>query len=142
MTSPRIDQIQTALASTLGRIPGVVTYAYRPKLPNYAQGLIIVGDYSSTRDTFSPQYTYLFDLEVYAVETPPDYGQIFLSQMMSPVGSNSIERALLADPTLGGVVDDVAIEPFIFTVTHAAMTDVAINGIEFLRIIRPIEVYA
>ena len=150
MANPTVDQIQQALSDTLSRIPGVVAYPYMPRLFNYTQALILVADYSTSRDSFAPQYTYLFDLQVHCLSSPPDYGQIMLARLMSPSGTESIERVLLQDPTLGGVVDDVAIEPFLFTAAHAAMTWLQLNngsgsassGIEFVRLIRPIEIYA
>ena len=101
MANPTVDQIQQALSDTLSRIPGVVAYPYMPRLFNYTQALILVADYSTSRDSFAPQYTYLFDLQVHCLSSPPDYGQIMLARLMSPSGTESIERVLLQDPTLG-----------------------------------------
>jgi len=131
VANPTVDQIQQALADTLSRIPGVVAYPYMPRLFNYTQALILVADYSTSRDSFAPQYTYLFDLQVHCLSSPPDYGQIMLARLMSPSGTESIERVLL-------------------TAAHAAMTWLQLNngsgsgssGIEFVRLIRPIEIYA
>jgi hypothetical protein len=142
MASPRIDSIQAALATTLSRIPSVSAYGYVPRTFNYTQAIIVVQNYSSQRDTFVPQYTYTFDLEIYCLAQVPDYGQIMLAQLMSPTGPNSIEGTLMNDPTLGGVVDDVAVEPYQFTAAHAAMTWKMLGDIEFVQLIRPIEVYA
>jgi hypothetical protein len=57
-----------------------------------------------------------------------DAGQINLLSMLDPTLATSVEQALIADPTLGGLVDDLAVVNEFPTGYREYVADTAING--------------
>lgn len=105
--------IRQQLAMTIqdGIDEAVNVYPYLPGSPAFPCIVITpAADYRSARETFdaNPGYTLNYDLLFGATSSVED-AQILLDQLLSNDNGASVEDALNADPTLGGLVDDIIV---------------------------------
>lgn len=113
MAAPTIQQILTAIKANLSTISGLRLTDYVPDQVNPPQAVV---DFPGELDPHGTFKGGLLTLEatvtVLVSKTVDRAGTAALAAYASSTGTNSIQAAIEADPTLGGVVDSCYVRGF------------------------------
>jgi len=126
-------EIAEGLAAALQPVKDVIddlqVYPYWLLNPTPPAIDIYPGDPFQDGTGFDPAKKALFwTVRARVTTADQDNSQINLLSMLDPVLATSVEQALIADPTLGGLVDDVTVVNEFPTGYREYVADTAVNG--------------
>ena len=103
-----LDTVRTEIASALGSISGLRTFAYTPSSLEPPSAVVGQGaiDYDAT---FAGSMTAEFGILVVVSRADDRNGHSRLNEYLAPTGSGSIKAAIESDPTLNGSVGYVTV---------------------------------
>lgn len=104
----RIGDLRKGLKDQVSLISGLRVYATMPASPQAPAAAVIPR--SKAVDTFgSETYLYVFSVWVYVNPSDLNRAQTQIDEYLSNSGPNSIEAAIDADPSLGGMADSTSV---------------------------------
>ena len=107
-----LSEIREGVATSLGTIPGLQASARILTNPSLPTAYVLPGE-TNFHQTFGDgpsDYNLIIELQVATVS---DIGsQMKLDEFLSETGDASIKEAIEANPTLGGLVDDLIVQGF------------------------------
>lgn len=122
-----LDTVRTEIASALGSISGLRTFAYSPS--SLEPPSAVVGQGEVTYDeTFAGSMTSMFGVLVVVSRADDRNGQSRLNEYLAPTGSGSIKAAIESDATLNGSVGYVTVG------SANAPTEVEMAGVSYLAV--------
>ena len=105
MTQPTFTQVRVALTTRLSSISGLrAHHTFRDVTPPAAIVMPVQGTFMSYGITMDGQVNWLLRIILLASIGDTKAGQTTMDAMLATTGSTSIYAAIMADPSLGGVV--------------------------------------
>jgi hypothetical protein len=105
-----IASIRAGLATAMGTISGLSTEPYVRDVADIPVAMVGGPDPIEFDKTFGRGHDdYTFPIMVFVSRVVDDDSQTALDAYLDPYGASSIKAAIEADPTLGGVVDDLRV---------------------------------
>lgn len=106
----KIENIRTALATAMSTVTGLSTEAYVRNIADVPVAMVGGPDPIEYDKTFGRGHDdYTFPIMIFSSLVSDEESQENLDSYLDPYGSKSLKAAIEADPTLGGVVQDLRV---------------------------------